>query len=361
MDYRIFSTGPDGVILRKSRFTAVLFWLIMVIGLLFSLPSSLALLAPGGLASPAPGFLGFGLVFVAGGLILRQASARFPKEISFDNRAGIMVMRGPGSSSVSLPYADLQGFAVRRYAQGGSILYLRGRNGVVYDLIRFGWRHSKKPAETLERLSTFVTLGAVSGTVNFSLPAWMRRDEAEGETWFMWKDPVAFTQLLGLLCMTTGFGLAVFQFAEVQILRLGGLAFFAGGGLLLVAYQAAQRLLFRTMVLAVGPAELRWGISRAGAGQRRGEFLVKQSLRRAEFRSADYSLDTLSGGYAFVPLLDAEAMNFMETVRVGDIGLGDIKKLIGEQRHLVRIPFAGCPVTELVHFGKILDRELNQS
>jgi len=345
MNYKIISPESEGVILKKTAFSSILFWLTLSIGIVFLLPSLTVLFSenPGA----GLGFLGFGMVFTSGSLILKGASRLFPEQIFFDNDTKRMILSGKNKSAY-IGYGEIEGFRLYRFPRGGSFIYLKRKDGAPFDLMRYGTGGTKKTGETIRMLESkikFESGNAQSGSV---LPEWASMDDDAGRTVFSWKEKISIIQFISIFFMFAGFGLSIYGLSDNQFIKYAVSAAFTVIGCLYVLYHLAEKTIYRLNVLVIDGKAVQYGLVRNLDSFNKYGIRIKKTINTCDIKTTWYSIDQVAGNFPNILLMDEKALQLLDDIRNKNYSVQDIKKMLKEYYGLFKIPLGNRDLADLV-------------
>ncbi|MCU0847444.1 MAG: hypothetical protein MUD12_06110 [Spirochaetes bacterium] len=357
MNYKIISPESEGVILKKTAFSSIFFWLILSIGLFSLLPSLPVLFSenPGA----GFGFLGFGLVFISGSLILKGASRLFPEKITFDNNSNRMILSGKKKSAY-IGYGDIEGFRLYRFPRGGSFIYLKKKDGAPFDLIRCGTGGTKKPDETIRLLESKTTFDSGKARPECAMPEWASMADNAGRTVFSWNERISIIQFISIFFMFAGFGLSIYGLSDNQFIKYAVSAAFTVVGCLYVLYHLAEKTIFRLNVLVVGVKDVQYGSARNLDSFNKYGMRIKKTINIYEIKTTWYSMDQVAGNFPNILIMDDKAIHLLDDIRTRNYSVQDIKKMLKEYYGLFKIPVANRDLTDLVNLEQAIHAAIEE-
>jgi hypothetical protein len=313
--------------------------------------------AAGGEASGAPGVAGAGLAFFFAGLIMLQARRAHPVSLVFDNMARHFVVKARRGTETHIGYAEIDGIFERYLRERGHMVYMRTKNGSVFDLWSSGWTGSKKGVDLARRLNELVKFqDSTEIAAPAGLPGWVTRIDSGDVRYYCWKDRGAATRLFFALGLFTGLVLTAAGFSSAG--GLSGTAAYAAiilpGLAAIGAAVLSIRMTAGVNVLAVEPATLRLGRARRAIPS---GFREKKSMDRARLVSVRYSFDTAQGLNEFIMFLDRESHELLDTLRAGNAAVSRIGGAFRTYFHIFKLHITGRPAAELLAFARVLERD----
>ncbi len=261
--YRIKNMDASSVIFTLGRGPKLWGAGMAVLGGIFAVLGLAA--AVGGGASGAAGIAGMGLAFFFAGCIVNQARKEYPASFVFDNAAQHFIMKARMGSESRIGYSEIESLCERYLRRRGHVVFMRTKEGAVFDLWASGWTASKKGLELARRLNETIPFGdSAERSPEPVLPRWVSAAVRGDTRWYAWKDRGAVMRLLLALGLFTGLVLATAGFSRSD--ANAGWIWYAAAGAIAAAAAAvlllSLQMLLRVTVLAVSPERVRRGRAR---------------------------------------------------------------------------------------------------
>lgn len=297
MSYYLKTEDVDRMEFAQERGPVVFRWLILLTGgvALFAGPALNYFEFYRGIDMPVM-IVGFGILLIAAGALLRIQTRSLPAALILDNRRGILEILENDGRVFGLGYGDIERVGLRMRGRGRVIVALIRKNGAYWDLFRTNRRSIASEMGT--RVQTFIEQGRRKERT-YPAPPDPLFTVSSGPAAIYWKD-----QLIA--------GASSWIF-----LLLAGLAILVAGGLLRADLSLAIAAGAPAILMSVFALYLIYGLWLDKRGvrfdatelsygfTRRGDWVSQKSVALDQIAGVLYSFD-MYGGIPEILLPDAD-------------------------------------------------------
>jgi hypothetical protein len=359
MYYSLIEDSGNGLILRRNLTLKILYWLILVLGILFLLPGLLLILDPD-TGITANFFLGFGLVFFAGAILLNDMRKKIPEVIEFLNKEQVVKIRGNYKEHI-FSYNEIEHFFT--HGRNGYTICLMKKDGSIWDLMSLNSSKAVEKKLSLLREKIKIRPETILPEIKYLLPPSFQKHENAGEIYFYWKEKEVGKQLLMVFLMVAGFGSMLgssLKGSDYHTIFLIGYPCLI---LLIAAYFIYTVIIAHTKysMLLFDILNISYGQGKISTSNLPHDFKASKKMAVSELDSVRYSFDGHQSFFYSIMFLDKETLEGINQMEgENSPGLMDFSLALKTYSHLFKFNISGKDVIDIANFAALLKQSVRE-